>query len=113
MAVCRAAGLSCERAFPGIGATMYTTDHPRLLARLAGVFYLLITICAVFAYLYVRGQVIDADDMAKTVANLSAQERFYRLGFGSAVIVVVCNLPLGFLLYELLKIVNPRLALLA
>lgn len=92
---------------------MSTTDHPRLFARLAGMFYLIITACAVFAYLYVRGQVIDADDMARTVASLVAQERFYRLGFAAAVIVVVCNLPMGFLLYELLKVVDPRLALLA
>lgn len=92
---------------------MSTTNHPRLLARIAGVFYLIITACALFAYLYVRGQVIDADDMARTVANLRAQEQFYRLGFESAVIVVVCNLPLGVLLYELLKGVNRLLALLA
>ncbi len=92
---------------------MSTTNHPRLLARIAGVFYLIITACALFAYLYVRGHVIDADDMARTVANLTAEEQFYRLGFASAVIVVVCNLPLGVILYELLKVVNPRLALLA
>jgi len=102
--------VSCRRLE---GPRVSTTNHPRLLARVAGVFYLIITACALFAYLYVRGHVIDADDMAKTVANLVAEEQFYRLGFASAVIVVVCNLPLGVLLYELLKVVNPRLALLA
>jgi len=35
------------------------------------------------------------------------------LGFAAAVIVVICNLPLGLILFELLKVVNPRLALLA
>ena len=35
---------------------MNLTEHPRLLARLAGALYLIITGCALFAYLYVRGQ---------------------------------------------------------
>jgi hypothetical protein len=92
---------------------MTFTEHPRLLARLAGVLYVVITACALFAYLYVRGQVIVDDDMARTAANFAAHEQLYRAGFAAAVIVVVCNLPLGLILFELLKVVNPRLARLA
>src|SRR5205814_6080071 len=92
---------------------MTFTEHPRLLARVAGAFYLIITACALFAYLYVRDQVIVADNMAQTAANFQAHEQLYRLGFAAAVIVVICNLPLGFILFELLKVVNPRLAQLA
>src|SRR5262245_34748201 len=92
---------------------MTFTEHPRLLARVAGAFYLIITTCALFAYLYVRGQVIVTDDMAKTAANFLAHEQLYRLGFAAAIIVVICNLPMGFILFELLKVVNPRLAQLA
>ncbi len=92
---------------------MNLTEHPRLLARIAGALYLIITGCALFAYLYVRGQVIVTDDIARTAANFLAHEQFYRLGFAAAVIVVICNLPLGLILFELLKVVNPRLALLA
>jgi hypothetical protein len=87
--------------------------HPRLMARIAGAFYVIITACALFAYLYVRGRVIDIDDLARTAANLAAHEQLYRLGFAAAVIVVVCNLPMGFILTELLKVVNTRLAQLA
>ncbi|HEY7642600.1 MAG TPA: DUF4386 domain-containing protein [Steroidobacteraceae bacterium] len=87
--------------------------HPRLLARIAGAFYLVITACALFAYLYVRDQVIDVDDMARTAANLVAHEQLYRLGFAAAVIVVICNLPMGFILTELLEVVNERIARLA
>jgi hypothetical protein len=94
-------------------APMTFTEHPRLLARIAGVFYLIITAFALFAYLYVRGQVIVPGDMARTAANILAQEQLYRTGFSAAVIVVICNPPMGLLLYELLKVVNPRLALLA
>lgn len=90
-----------------------TLQHPRLMARLAGVFYLVITACALFSYLYVRGQVIDVDDMARTAANLVAHEQLYRLGFVAALIVVICNLPMGFIVCELLKVVNVQLARLA
>jgi len=90
-----------------------TLQHPRLMARLAGVFYLVITACASFSYLYVRGQVIDVDDMARTAANLVAHEQLYRLGFVAALIVVICNLPMGFIVCELLKVVNVQLARLA
>jgi hypothetical protein len=68
---------------------MTLSEHPRVLARLAGLFYLIITALALFAYLYVQSQVIDPENMAQTVANLVARERFYRLGFSAAVIVVI------------------------
>jgi Domain of unknown function (DUF4386) len=92
---------------------MNLTEHPRLLARIAGALYVIITGCALFAYLYVRNQVIVADNMAQTAANFLAHEQLYRLGFSAAVVVVICNLPMGIILFELLKVVNARLALLA
>lgn len=77
---------------------MNTTNHPRLLARMAGVFYLFITVCALFAYMHVRGQLIDTGDMARTADNIVANEQLFRSGFTAAVIVTMCNLPLGFIL---------------
>jgi hypothetical protein len=92
---------------------MNLTARPRLLARVAGVFYLIIIASAVFAYVVVRGQVIVPGNMGQTATNLLAHEQLYRLGFSSAVVTVVCNPPMGLSLYELLKVVNPRIALLA
>jgi hypothetical protein len=89
------------------------TKHPRLLARIAGLFYLTITASALFAYMHVRSHIIIPADMPRTVANLVAQDAFYRLGFSAAVATVLCNPPMGVILYELLKVVNRRLALLA
>jgi hypothetical protein len=40
-------------------ASMTFTEHPRLLARIAGAFYLIITAFALFAYMHVRGQLIE------------------------------------------------------
>jgi hypothetical protein len=51
--------------------------------------------------------------MVQTAANIIEHEQFYRVGFSAAVIVVLCNPPMGLILYELLKVVNPRIALLA
>jgi hypothetical protein len=53
------------------------TGHPRLFARAAGVFYLIIIVFALFAYKYVRGQLIVPGDMAQTEANTLAHERLY------------------------------------
>jgi hypothetical protein len=92
---------------------MTITEHPRSLARVGGAFYLLIIAFALFGYLYVRGHLILPGDMAQTATNIVAHERLYRAGFAAAVVVVVCNLPLGLILFELLKVVNARLALLA
>src|SRR5215813_7013692 len=92
---------------------MTFTEHPRRLARIGGVFYVAITAFALFAYLYVRGQVIIPGDMAQTATNLLEHEQLYRVGFAAALIVVLCNPPMGLILYELLKVVNPRVALLA
>jgi hypothetical protein len=89
------------------------TKHPRRLARLAGVFYLLIIACALYAYLHVRGQVIVPGHMDLTAANVGAHAQLYRLGFTAAVVVVLCNPPMGLLICELLAVVDRRLARLA
>jgi hypothetical protein len=92
---------------------MEFTEHPRSLARVAGVFYWIIIVSAAFAYMYVRGGVVVPGDMAQTANNILAHEQLYRLGFSAAVVTVLSNPPMGFILYELLKVVNPRVALMA
>ncbi|MGC1701318.1 MAG: DUF4386 family protein, partial [Pseudolabrys sp.] len=62
-------------------APMTFTEHPRLLARDAGAFYLIITALALFAYMHVRGQLIDTGDMARTADNIVANEQLFRIGF--------------------------------
>ena len=61
-------------------ASMTFTEHPRLLARVAGAFYLIITAFALFAYMHVRGQLIkDIRDMARTADNIVANENSFAL----------------------------------
>ena len=89
---------------------MTFTDRPRLLARIAGTIYLTITACWLFSYLYVRGQLIISGDAGATAASIVSHERLYRAGVAAALVVVMANLPLGLIFYELLKIVNRPLA---
>ena len=92
---------------------MNSTDDPRRLARMAGLFYLIIHVMALFAYKYVRGQLIVAGDMPHTASNILGHEQLFRMGIAASVVVVMANLPMGYLLYELCKIVNRRMAQLA
>jgi hypothetical protein len=89
------------------------TEHPRLLARIGGALYLTIGVLAIFSEFFVRGQLIVPDDIAQTTSNILAEQQLWRIGFATHVIVALCNLPLGLVFYELLKVVNRPLALLA
>jgi hypothetical protein len=51
-------------------------------------------------------------NMATTAHNIQAHELLYRLGLAAHVVVTVTNIPMALLFYELLKVVNRRLALL-
>ena len=92
---------------------MNLSKHPRFLARVGGAFYVAIVVSAMFGYRYVRGQLIMPGDMHHTMNNLVMHEQLFRIGFSAAVVTVLCNLPMGAILYELLKLRSPRLALLA
>lgn len=89
---------------------MNLARHPRTLSRFGGASYVAIVIFAAIAYLKVRSNLYVGTDMARTASNLAAHEELYRLGWASAVIAVLCNLPVGLIFYELFKIVNEGLA---
>lgn len=88
-----------------------TGASPRQLARIAGGLYLLnivagfIAIGVVPAILFVEG------NAAATLHNIQANEMLYRLSLAIHLVPIMCNVPLVVILYELLKGVNKRLAL--
>jgi Domain of unknown function (DUF4386) len=86
---------------------------PRLVARAAGVFYLITTVTGLFAELVVRGNVIVSGDAAATARNILAAEPMYRLGFVGDIIGGAAYVVVTLLLYELLKPVSSSLSLLA
>ena len=89
---------------------MKVKNNPQLLARFAGVSYLAIIVFAALAYVGIRGRIVIGTDMARTISNLQLHDQLYRVGFSAGVITVLCNVALGLLLYELLKVVSQGLA---
>ena len=83
-------------------------------ARLAGVLYLIITIAAIVAHMYVPSTLIVPGDATATVDNISNSEMLFRFGgIGSELIVLLSEVILAVLLYVLLKPVNKTLSLVA
>ena len=83
---------------------------PVAYARMAGVLYLIVILGGVYAELVVRGGLVVANDPAATARNIAANEQVFRYGFVAQLIPLLCNMVLAVLFYELLKVVNPRVA---
>lgn len=94
--------------------TIYTLDDSqRKAARIAGFLYLLLMATGVFAEMYGRGSLIVDGDMAKTVGNIIAHERLFRLGIACNIFTFAGDIALTVALYVLLRPVNKILALVA
>jgi hypothetical protein len=85
---------------------------PRLLARIAGVFYLGTIVGGVFAEL-ARETLIVSGNPAATAHNILASESLYRWAFAANLVEGVCYVVVTLLLYQLLKPVNRSVSLLA
>mgnify|MGYP006211621067 CR=1 FL=1 len=72
-------------------------------ARLAGVLYLIIILCAGFSEGYVRGGVIVSGDAAATAANIRASEWLFRIGFTTDLLAFLSDVALAVLFYVLLR----------
>jgi hypothetical protein len=84
---------------------------PKVLARVAGVMYLIVAVGGGFSELYVRSSVKVMGDGAATAANVAAHATLFRLGFVADLVTFACFLGVGLVLYALLKPVNAQLAL--
>ena len=84
---------------------------PRQLARIAGVLYLLNIVAGFIAIGVVPALLFVEGDAAATLHNIQANELLYRLGISAHMIPILCNVPLVVILYDLLKGVSRRLAL--
>ena len=85
---------------------------PLAYARMAGLLYLIVIVGGVYAELVVRGGLVVANDPAATARNIAANEQMFRYGFVAQLIPLLCNMVLAVLFYELLRIVNQRVAML-
>lgn len=82
-------------------------------ARMAGLLYLLIAICAPVSMMYIPSKLIVSGDAAATVNNILASELLFHSGIVGDSVVFLSEIVLTVLLYVLLKPISKTLALVA
>lgn len=88
-------------------------SSPLLYARLAGVFFLLESLTAVFGQMFVFGGLVVQGDAAATAANILGNAHLFRVGFASSLLAVIFHIAWAALFYQLLKPVNRTISFLA
>jgi hypothetical protein len=87
--------------------------EPLVSARLAGVLYLVVIACGLFAEIVVRSRLVVAGDAQATAANVVDSQLLFRLGFAADLVVFLCDVALAIVLYFLFRPVSRTLSLLA
>lgn len=85
--------------------------NPKDVARLTGILYLLVIICAGFSQGYVRGTIFHPDDARATTDSLMATEGLYRFGLVTDLLAFILDAVISCLLYQLLKPAGKTLAM--
>ena len=86
---------------------------PRTSARIAGALYLVVIVAGGFAEIGVRSRLVVNGNAVATAQNILAHEQLFRWGFAADVMGVLCVVPLILLLFEIFKVIDRRMALLA
>ncbi len=82
-------------------------------ARLAGALYLSIAVCGGFSIGYVPSQIVVAGDPATTAANLLGQLGLFRLGVLADCAVILLEIAITVILYQMFRATSPRLSMIA
>lgn len=85
---------------------------PLIVARVAGIVYLVMGVFGAFSILYVPSSLIVPGDAATTANNIMASELLFRSGIVSGLLTQIIFILLVLFLYQLLKPVNKNHALL-
>ena len=83
-----------------------------MLARTAGLLYILVILFGVFAELYVRSGLVVPGDAAETARNIRAHRELFRLGFVSDLLMQASFFFLALAFYRLFRAADKRHALL-
>jgi hypothetical protein len=86
---------------------------PKQLARLTGLLYLVVIICAGFSQGYVRGTIVVPGDAAQTALNILEQGGLFRLGLATDLIAFTADAVIAVLFYQLFRPVSPALSMVA
>lgn len=83
------------------------------LARLAGLLYLAIIVCGLSGELLIRASLIVPGDPSATAANILGSPGLFRAGFLADTVMLLCDVALAVLFYQLFRTVSRPLALTA
>jgi hypothetical protein len=83
------------------------------LARIGGIFYLVIIAAGIYGEMFVRSKLIISGDAVATANNIITSQLLWRTGIAADLLMHICDIPLMLIFYLLLKPVNKNLALLA
>jgi hypothetical protein len=83
------------------------------IARIGGIFYLIIIVAGLYGEMFVRSKLIVSGDAAATANNIIASQSLWRSGIAADLLMHICDVPLMLVFYLLLKPVNKNLALMA
>jgi len=80
--------------------------------RTGGMLYLINIVLGFFAIGYVPATIVVSGNAATTAQNILSHELFYRLGFAAHIIILLTNIPLAVVFYNLFKVVSREVTLL-
>jgi Domain of unknown function (DUF4386) len=83
---------------------------PKTLARIAGLLFLIVAACTMFAELYVRSRIVKPGDATATADNIRASAALFRSGLAIDLVGATFFLLTAMALYLLLKDVNQPIA---
>ena len=83
------------------------------LAKKAGLFFLLIIASSILTLIFVDPQYSVSGDVVETLKNVVENDFFFRINIAYTLLMYVGVIALNVYLYELLKVVNKPLALIA
>jgi len=86
---------------------------PRLMARIAGVLYLLTILAGMFSAGFATGKLVVSGDAAVTANNILAHRGLFQLAFAVYIIEMACQVALTALFYLLLKPAGRSVSLVA
>src|ERR1700686_5282638 len=86
---------------------------PRFKARMAGVFQLLEGSMSSLGQVFILDKLVVTGNAAATAANILGHEQLFWCGFTMSIIGAMCHVVWALLMYDLFKIVNKTVALLA
>jgi len=89
------------------------TFAPRTVARFAGLMYLIIIACGLYAGLGVREPMLVPGDPAATASNILNDLFRFRLGFVADLVMALCDVAVGVAFFVLLRPLSFALSLLA